>query len=285
MRSERRPSSDFDGAVLEGRPDPMLSEEIRSREARERETFSKVAEGRSAVKTEDLLVPPAEIARYGAFVAGNAVPVYPIERLFTLAAPAPGKRILEICGHHGEYGAILAHLGAEVDSVDIAEPLVAMAKDRARVNNLEGKLRPAVMSVHEMQFPNDTFDVVFGKASLHHLDLRLARDEIHRVLKPGGYGVFSEPVHLMPIMGRLRAMVPIKADAESPDEKPLSQQDLDEFCRPFSRVEIFHFRLLQRLDRVLKGAGRLLARLDTRLLETVPALRPTAGGVLFRVFK
>ena len=72
---------------------------------------------------------------------------------------------------------------------------------------------------------------------------------------------------------------------ESPDEKPLSQQDLDEFCRPFSRVEIFHFRLLQRLDRVLKGAGHLLARLDTQLLERLPALRPTAGGVLFRVFK
>jgi SAM-dependent methyltransferase len=263
----------------------MLSEDVLSREARERDTFSKVAMGRSAVATRDLIVPPAEIARYRAFVTGAAVPVYPIERLFTLAAPAAGKRVLEICGHHGEYGAILAHLGADVDSVDIAEPLVAMARDRARVNNLDGKLRPAVMSVHEMQFPNDTFDVVFGKASLHHLDLKLARDEIHRVLKPGGYGVFSEPVHLLPIVSKLRALVPIKADAESPDEKPLSQQDLDEFCRPFSRVEIHHFRLLGRLDRVIKSAGHMLARIDTEILQRVPALRPTAGGVLFRVFK
>jgi SAM-dependent methyltransferase len=263
----------------------MLSEDVLSREARERETFSRVAEGRSAVATEDLLVPAAEIARYGAFVKGTATPVYPIERLFALAAPKPGQRILEICGHHGEYGAILALLGAEVDSVDIAEPLVAMARDRARVNHLEGKLRPAVMSVHEMQFPNDTFDVVFGKASLHHLDLRLARDEIYRVLKPGGYGVFSEPVQLLPLIRKLRGLVPIKADAESPDEKPLTQQDLDEFCRPFARVELFHFRLLGRLDRVVKRAGHLLARVDTALLERVPALRPTAGGVLFRVFK
>src|SRR3954452_21500256 len=99
----------------------MLSDDVLSREARERETFSKVAAGRSAVATEDLLVPHTEIARYGAFVSGAARPVYPIERLFALAAPAPGKRFLEICGHHGEYGAILAHLGAEVDSVDIAE--------------------------------------------------------------------------------------------------------------------------------------------------------------------
>jgi SAM-dependent methyltransferase len=263
----------------------MLSEAVRSREARERATFSKVAAGRSAVAIEDLIVSPAEIARYGAFVSGRAAPVYPIERLFALAEPAPGKRILEICGHHGEYGAILAHLGAEVDSVDIAEPLVAIAKDRVSLNCLDGKLRPAVMSVHEMEFANDTFDVVFGKASLHHLDLRLARDEIHRVLKPGGYGVFSEPVHLMPVMSRLRGLVPVKVDAESPDEKPLSQQDLDDFCRPFSRVELFHFRLLGRLDRVLKPAGHVLARLDMQILERLPVLRPTAGGVLFRVFK
>jgi hypothetical protein len=36
---------------------------------------------------------------------------------------------------------------------------------------------------------------------------------------------------------------------------------------------------------VVRRAGHLLARLDTALLERVPALRPTAGGVLFRVFK
>jgi hypothetical protein len=97
--------------------------------------------------------------------------------------------------------------------------------------------------------------------------------------------VFSEPVHLMPMMSRLRALVPVKVDAESPDERPLSQQDLDEFCRPFSRVELFHFRLLGRLDRVLKPAGHDLARIDMQLLAHLPALRPTAGGVLFRVFK
>jgi SAM-dependent methyltransferase len=263
----------------------MLREDVLSREARERETFSRVAGGRSAVAGQDLVTSPAEIARYGAFVNGTAKPVYPIERLFALAAPRPGMRILEICGHHGEYGVILAHLGAEVDSVDIAEPLVEMAHDRARVNHLVGKLRPQVMSVHELTFPDGTFDVVFGKASLHHLDLGLARDEIHRVLKPGGYGVFSEPIQLLPGMGSLRELVPLKNDAESPDEKPLSQQDLDDFCRPFSRTELSYFRLFGRLDRVLPRAGHLLARLDTELLDRVPALRSTAGGVLFKVFK
>jgi SAM-dependent methyltransferase len=141
------------------------------------------------------------------------------------------------------------------------------------------------MSVHEMQFPDATFDVVFGKAALHHLDLRLARDEIHRVLKPGGYGVFSEPVQLLSILGPLRKLVPVPIDAESPDEKPLTRETLDEFCRPFSRVDMSYFRLFARLDRVAPRLGRQLATIDRTLLEGFTALHPLAGGVVFRTFK
>jgi SAM-dependent methyltransferase len=263
----------------------MRSAAVLLREQNEREAFSRVALGRSAARPEELVTRPEEIARYRGCVDGTRTAVCPLERLFALGRPAPGKRFLEICGHHGEYGALLAHLGAVVDSVDIAEPLVAMAEERARLNHLEDRLRPRVMSVHELEFPDGTFDVVFGQASLHHLDLRLARDEIHRVLKPGGYGVFSEPVQLLPIIRTLRGLVPVPADAESPDERPLTQTDLDDFCRPFARVEIFHYRLLSRLDRLVPGIGKTMARIDRQLLDLLPALRPTAGGVLLRVWK
>jgi SAM-dependent methyltransferase len=266
--------------------DAAKAEEIRAREQREKDTFSKVATGRSAAAGDELLITPDVIARYRAAVDGSKEPVFSIDRLFAMAAPAPGKRFLEICGHHGEYGSLLVHLGAgEVDSVDIAEPLVEMARERARRNNQEGRFRSQVMSVHEMTFPDNTFDVVFGKSSLHHLDLQLARDEIYRVMKPGGYGVFSEPVQLMPIVRKLRGMVPVPPDAESPDEKPLTKEDLDNFARPFSRMEIHYYRLLSRLDRVFRKSGNVLARLDARLLERVPLLRPAAGIVTFKVWK
>jgi SAM-dependent methyltransferase len=263
----------------------MRSAGVLLREEHEREAFSRVARGRSAVEREELVTPPHEIARYRAVVDGTRTAVCPIEHLFALGRPAPGKRFLEICGHHGEYAVLLAHLGADVDTVDIVEPLVEVAVERARVNHLQDRLRPRVMSVHEMDFPDDTFDVVFGQASLHHLDLGLARDEIHRVLKPGGYGVFSEPVQLLPVVRKLRGLVPVPPDADSPDERPLTQEDLDEFCRPFARTELFHYRLLSRLDRLVPRLGKLLIRADTRLLERLPALRPLAGGLLFRVYK
>jgi SAM-dependent methyltransferase len=260
----------------------MRSDAVRERERRERETFSKIASERSAVT--DLRIDPAEIARYRSFTEGGATPVLSIEKCFQLAAPR-GKRVLEICCHHGENGALLALLGGDVDSVDIAEPLVELAKQRIVENGLESTQRAHVMSVHEMEFPDTTFDVVFGKASLHHLDLALARREVHRVLKPGGYAVFSEPVQLLPGIATLRKWVPITPDAESPDERPLSRQDLDEFCRPFSRVETFGFRLFSRLDRLSPRALGPLSKLDRRVLDRFPRLAPLGGLCVFRVWK
>ena len=45
-----------------------------------------------------------------------------------------------------------------------------------------------------MPFPDDSIDVVFGIAILHHLDLDLVSREVRRVLKPGGRAIFQEPV-------------------------------------------------------------------------------------------
>ena len=257
---------------------------MRERERREREAFSKIANERSAVTEAELVIDPTEIERYRRYTEGRAKPVYSIDKVFELTAPA-GKRVLEICCHHGENGALLAFLGGEVDSVDIAEPLVELAKLRIVKNGLEGKQRAHVMSVHEMEFADNTFDVVFGKAALHHLDLGLARREVHRVLKPGGYAVFSEPVQLLPGMNTLRRYVPITPDAESPDERPLSKQDLDEFCKPFSRVETFGFRLFARLDRLSDRLQRPLSKLDRTVLDRFPQLAPLAGLCVFRVWK
>lgn len=262
----------------------MTSDAVRERERRERETFSRIAAERSAVTEDELVIEPSEIARYREFAEGRARPIYSIEKVFALTAPR-GKRVLEICCHHGENGALLAFLGGDVDSVDIAEPLVELAKQRIVKNGIEGKQRAHVMSVHEMEFPDNTFDVVFGKASLHHLDLALARREIYRVLKPGGCAVFSEPVQLLPGMNTLRRWVPITPDAESPDERPLSKHDLDEFCRPFSRVETFGFRLFARLDRLSIRIQEPLSKLDRTLLDRFPQLAPLAGLCVFRVWK
>ena len=42
------------------------------------------------------------------------------------------------------------------------------------------------MDANKLQFPDNSFDVVFGSSILHHLDINQTLDEITRVLKPNG---------------------------------------------------------------------------------------------------
>jgi len=267
----------------------VVNDQILRRECNERETFSRLAvEGRSAlVPDEQLLMSDDVIQQYGDVLRGTDRPATtPLEQMVAWLGPTlESKRVLEICCHNCEFGAILARLGATVDSIDIAEPLIAQAHRRAAINGVVGRLRPAVMSVHQMQFPDRSFDVVFGKAALHHLDLQAARHEIFRVLKPGGIGVFSEPVAFSPILQTLRRMVPVTLDAESPDERPLSDADLDEFCRPFIGRRMVYARLLARLNRVFPSLSLALRRFDRVLLNTWPPLRTAAGICTFSVVR
>jgi 2-polyprenyl-3-methyl-5-hydroxy-6-metoxy-1,4-benzoquinol methylase len=266
----------------------MRNQQILLREQHEREAFSKVAtEGRTAVSDEaQLTIPESTIERYGRALRGQSPPTTPLEQMFSWLGPKlEGKRILEICCHDGEFGAILARLGGTVDSVDIAEPLVEQARHRAALNGVSHLQTPVVMSVHDMTFADGTFDVVFGKASLHHLDVIAARDEIFRVLKPGGIGVFSEPVALSPVLTRLRNWVPVKRDVDSPDEKALSETDMNDFCRPFQgRTEVYS-RMLGRLERIVPAAKYWLRDADRRLLEAAPGLRRAAGCCTFSLRK
>jgi SAM-dependent methyltransferase len=264
----------------------MSTDDIRQRERDERATYHTVGSegGRSAADDQELRLPDATIERYRQSATG-VPPRFPLEQMVAWSAPLTGRRVLEICGHTGEHGAILARLGAVVDTVDIAEALVRTAQRRAAINGVEGRLRPAVMSIHDLGFATDTFDVVFGEGALHHLDLAAARSEIHRVLRPGGIGVFAEPIVLNPLLRFLRPLVPVPVARESSGERQLQQQDLDQFCQPFPSREFAYYRLFSRLERIAPGQLRRLASLDAWLLHQCAPLRRLSGICVMRLTK
>jgi SAM-dependent methyltransferase len=168
-----------------------------------------------------------------------------------------------------------------VVSVDTAEPLIATAKRRAEVNNIVERLPPLSMSVHKAAVPDSSFDIVLGKAALHHLDLEAARNEILRVAKPGGIAVFSEPDSLSQSLSALRDRVPVEPNQESPDARPPNAKGLDDFCRPFRDRSEVYLSLFARLDRLLPRSIVLLSRLDRVLLARFPLLRRFTGQVAF----
>ncbi len=106
-------------------------------------------------------------------------------------------RGLEIGAGTGYFGLNLALSGvvSEYTATDIsAGMLEALGASAAR---LGVDVDTACCDASALPFPDDSFDIVFGHAVLHHLpDLPGAMAELRRVLRPGGVIAFcGEPSH------------------------------------------------------------------------------------------
>lgn len=141
-----------------------------------------------------------------------------VDRLIRAAfAPHDGGRFLEIGS--ATWQSWVHRLGTKVGElvcINISE--TEIEHGRAALNETEIQPEFMVMDAHKLEFPDESFDVVFGKAILHHLDYAVALDEIARVLKPGGTMVFMEPLDFNPVMKAVRHVTPA---LRTPDEKPI----------------------------------------------------------------
>jgi SAM-dependent methyltransferase len=100
-----------------------------------------------------------------------------------------GKNVLEaMCGYGSTTGALLAR-GARVTGLDISEAEIESFRQRWP------QCETACGSIMSSGLPGEFFDAVVVVGGLHHLQPTVdpAIDEIHRLLKPGGFFCFLEP--------------------------------------------------------------------------------------------
>jgi ubiquinone/menaquinone biosynthesis C-methylase UbiE len=88
-----------------------------------------------------------------------------------------------------------AKAGAKVWGIDISGELVKKANKWAQNEGLSSKICFEKMPAENLSFPKNFFDLICRSAILHHTDLSLAVQNIHRVLKPGGRAIFIEPMN------------------------------------------------------------------------------------------
>ena len=120
-----------------------------------------------------------------------------------------------------------------------------------------------------MSFPDQSFNVVFGRGIVHHLDLARCFSEVSRVLRNGGMATFVEPLGHNPFLNLYRRWTP---DIRTADEHPLLVSDFALARRYFSRVNITFYGLFSvvsvLLDRTAGGAAyRIGKALDDRILR------------------
>ena len=100
-----------------------------------------------------------------------------------------GKKVLEVGLGMGSVSERLGKEGAEFYGMDIAKGPVEGVNERFSENNFDGKA--VVGDVLNCPWDDNYFDYVISIGCLHHTgDFYKAVDELVRVLKPGGQGVF-----------------------------------------------------------------------------------------------
>ena len=207
--------------------------------------------------------------------------VFPLEFAYHLLGDVTGLRIVDFGCGSGSNTLLLANRGAHVWGVDISEDLIRLAQRRLEVNGRGGSAQFIVGSAHDLPFPDNSIDIVFGIAILHHLDLQLVSKEVHRVLRPGGRAIFQEPVRNSKLIRFVRSLIPYRAPDISPFERPLTDPELALFSKPFSKTRLRPFLLphvqLASVIPVVKDQIYPLYNSDDALLRAMPALQHFAA--------
>jgi SAM-dependent methyltransferase len=200
-----------------------------------------------------------------------------------VAADVSGQRVLEYGCGPGSEAFDLARRGARVDAIDISPVAIDLAKKTASEEGVADRCTFQVMNAEALDFEANTFDRICGSGILHHLDLGRSVGEIARTLRPGGRGIFIEPLGHNPVINLYRYRTP---QMRTVDEHPLLARDLEAAARHFRRVtpEFFHLSvlaaaLLQKSPLFAPVRG-LLDRIDHLLLAQRSPLRWAAWLVV-----
>ena len=95
------------------------------------------------------------------------------------------KDVLEVGVGNGSHAQLLAQHAKSFTGIDLTEYAVKSTSERLRVFGLPGTVLR--MDAERMQFPDNSFDVIWSWGVIHHsANTRKVLEEIRRVLRPGG---------------------------------------------------------------------------------------------------
>lgn len=188
-----------------------------------------------------------------------------------------GKSVLEYGCGPGSQAFSLAKAGAKITAIDISDVAIEQTKEEAKRQGVE--VECYVMDAEDLTFDDNSFDRVCGSGILHHLDLERCYKELRRVLKPGGSGIFFEPMGYNPVINFYRKMTP---DLRTDDEHPLLKEDFELAETYFDEVtpHFFHLTSIAASFIPVASAQSALAGplngLDSVLFRTLPFLKKYA---------
>jgi ubiquinone/menaquinone biosynthesis C-methylase UbiE len=213
-------------------------------------------------------------------------------KLIEAAGSLEGKRVLDFGCGVGRTSRMYAEMGAaRVDGFDLSSERLSVAQRNVARDGLADRVFFRHLAAEDIDYPDESFDVVLGKAILHHTDMEKTSRQLARVLRPGGEAYFLEPLGHNPFLNLFRKLTP---KLRTPTETPLRMKDLDVFRQHFEFVSYRGFHLLAMMaDGLLLVTGSqkvstkcmtALVGWDDRLLRRLPFLQKYCWTALM-VFK
>jgi 2-polyprenyl-3-methyl-5-hydroxy-6-metoxy-1,4-benzoquinol methylase len=193
----------------------------------------------------------------------------------------PGMSVLELGCGTGSFTHQLACSGADIVAIDVSPELLEIAMSKSSAANV----RYEIQNAYDLSYPDAVFDSVVGSSVLHHLEIKDAMRQIHRVLKPGGSIYFTEPNMLNPQIAIQKNVPWVKQQlGESPDETAFFRWPLRRLLEKtgYRNVQIDPFDFLHPQTPVA-----LISRVNWfgRLLEKTPFISEIAGSLYIRAIK
>ncbi len=99
----------------------------------------------------------------------------------------PQCKVLDVCAGTNSIGIRLLKKQPDISVTAIDRSKEMQVQGKKDAEKLGFHIDSVIQDVHELPFPDNTFDVITLQAASRHLQLFKVLPEIYRVLKPGGY--------------------------------------------------------------------------------------------------
>lgn len=192
-----------------------------------------------------------------------------------------GKRVLDYACGSGWISIYFARSGAQCAGFDISPVSVEVATKMAAANGVGDRCEFVVSAAEKIDFPDESFDIVFGNAALHHTDLDKSPQEIARVLKPGGTAVFIDDLRYHPVMWVYRKLT---HDKHTHFETPMVQGDIERF-RPYFASTTFETYDFLNLFPQKRWLSSILRPVDTAILKVLPFMKHFYRHLVIKLVK
>ena len=154
------------------------------------------------------------------------------------------KKVLDYGCGTGYHLVNLAKTAKEIVGIDLSYNSLQIAKNKIEKEKLTDKAKVLLMDCEELEFEDNSFDIIFDGGTFSSLDLRKALPEMIRVLKPEGLLMGIETLGHNPFLNLKRRVNVLRSKrTEWAANHILKIKDLEVIKNYFSKTEVYFFHL------------------------------------------